>query len=114
MSNWLIIALALLTFGNRYLFLTEFVRYKPSAKLTRFLSFSMYAVLTAIWAPIVFQFKPNVFGPDIVSIITVNGVDYLLATMLAGLLAIFKFKSIIVVLSSSAFFFLLRFWVLSM
>jgi len=48
--TWLIIlGMACITFINRYAFLSKSFYYKPSNKMLRFLSYSSYAILTAIW-----------------------------------------------------------------
>ena len=99
----LLFCMALITFFNRYLFFTESIRYSPGPKLRRFLSYSSYSILTAIWAPIVFHFD----GKDTIE---AAGLDYLVATSLAAVLSFFRVPSIMVVLLSSAVFFLIRFY----
>ena len=104
--NWLIIlGMACITFINRYAFFSDGFQYKPSKKMLRFLSFSSYSILTAIWLPIIIQFEPS-------QGLNHNSYDYLLATTLATILAIFKVPSILIVILSSGLFFLLRFVVI--
>ena len=102
--NWFIIfGMACITFLNRYAFFSEGFQYKPSKKMLKFLSFSSYAILTAIWLPIIIHFEPaQGLGH--------SGYDYVLATALAAIMAIFKVPSIVIVVFSSGLFFLLRFF----
>lgn len=101
--TWLmILCMAAITFVNRYAFFTDLLRYQPGVRARRFLSYSTYAVLTAIWTPIVFQF-------DYQQGFSHAGGDYLIAVTLAAMLTILRVKSIIVVLASTALFFVLRF-----
>lgn len=106
MSYSLLISLAAITFWNRFIFLAENVRFKPGAELKRFLGYSSYAILTAIWAPILFQYQPGVG-------LAISGWDYLIAASVAALLAIIKLRSILVVLISAGLFFCLRLFVFS-
>ena len=105
-SSWLLISLALITFVNRFAFFTETIRFTPGAKIRKLLSYSSYAVLTAIWMPIIFQFKAG-------EGLSVAGLDYLLGVILAALLTMLKVRSIFVVLCSTGLFFMLRFLVIS-
>lgn len=110
MSWLLIIAMAMITFSNRYVFLSQWIRYQPSERLQRFLSYSSYAILTAIWAPIMFSF-------DSTSELSMNsfshaGWDYVIAGSSAIFLSVFRVPSLLVVLVSTALFFFLRFFVL--
>lgn len=97
-----ILGMAIITFVNRYAFLARTLTYRPSAKVRRFLGFSSYAVLTAIWTPIVFSLESGM-------LLSHAGWDYLLAAALAAILTLTGFASIIVVLLSTSVFFLLRF-----
>lgn len=99
---WLLFSMALITFANRYLFFAKSVKFIPNANLRRFLSYSSYAVLTAIWAPIVFEHNANLD-------IQIAGVDYLAAASLAAILSILRLPSLLIVLMSTAAFFLIRF-----
>ncbi len=99
---WLLIGMTVITFLNRYVFFAQTVRYQPSEQIKRFLSCSSYAVLTAIWTPIVFNYSPSEgFGH--------GGVDYLIASALAAVLSYMRVKSILVVLTSIGAFFLIRY-----
>lgn len=107
MTIWLLLlGMGIITFANRYLFLADSIPYSPGPKLKRFLGYSSYSVLTAIWAPIIFQF-------DGVSQISVAGIDYLLAASIAAVLSFFRLPSIIVVLLATTMFFLIRFYVVN-
>lgn len=99
---WLLIGMTIITFANRYVFLARTVRYQPSDQVKRFLSYSSYAVLTAIWAPIVFNYNHN-------DGLSHAGSDYLIASALAALLSVLRVKSIVVVLTSIGVFFLIRY-----
>ncbi len=99
---WAITGMALITFFNRYAFFADFVRYSPGAKVKRFLSYSSYAVLTAIWAPIV-------FSVDTQTGFTHAGADYLIGVSVAAALSLLRVPSIVVVLTSAAVFFGIRF-----
>jgi branched-subunit amino acid transport protein len=103
MTWLLLLGMAAITFVNRYLFFSAVISYSPGPKFTRFLSYSSYSVLTAIWAPIIFRFDPQ-------GQFELAGLDYIVAATLAGLLSFNRVASIIVVLSSSALFFLLRYY----
>ncbi len=55
-SVWLIIALmSCITFAMRFAFLTNYMQSGLSKPVKEFLSFTAPAVLTAMWAPIVFM-----------------------------------------------------------
>lgn len=100
--NWaLLFGMSLITFWNRYAFFSESVRFQPGVRLKRFLSYSSYAILTAIWTPILFNYNQH-SGFDNA------GLDYLIATSVAAVLSILKLPSIVVVLISTGLFFLLR------
>lgn len=99
----LLVGMALITFINRYLFFSAVISYSPGPKVKRFLSYSSYSVLTAIWAPIIFRFDQQ-------SQFELAGLDYLLAAVVAGLLSFNRVASIFVVLFSTALFFVIRFY----
>lgn len=104
MTIWLmIIGMAFITYANRFLFLAKSIGFNPSPKFKILLSYSAYAVLTAIWAPIVFSY--NASGWSMASI------DYLIAASAAALLTLARLPSILVVLVSIGLFALVRFWV---
>ena len=102
MSWWVIVGMSIITYVNRYTFFARVVSYQPGAKLQRFLSYSSYAILTSIWAPILFQ-------TDYQSGLTHAGLDYLLAASVAAVLSIMRVHSLAVVVLSTAVFFGLRF-----
>lgn len=100
--NWaLLLGMSLITFWNRYAFFSEAVRFQPGVRLKRFLSYSSYAILTAIWTPILFNYNQS-SGFDNA------GSDYLIAASVAAVLAFLKLPSLVVVLISTGLFFLLR------
>ncbi len=99
---WLtIFGMACITYINRFVFLANGIKYKPGDRLKRFLSFSSLAVLTAIWAPIVFVADERL--P-----IAIAGWDYLIATVVAIALSLARFHSLLVVLLSAGLFFTVR------
>lgn len=101
MSWWLIVLMAGITFSNRALFLVDVVPYQPGPKLKKFLSYSAYAVLTAIWVPVIFSIERNT--------ITVTGVDYLVGATVAAVLTVGRVPAIWVVLLSISVFSAIRF-----
>ena len=104
---WLSIStMAAITFLNRYVFFARGLAYQPSAKVKQFLSFSSYAVLTAIWAPIIFKVDSD-FS------LSHAGWDYLIAGAVAAMLSLLRVPSIVTVVVSSGVFFMLRFTVLA-
>ena len=102
MSNWLLLSFAAITFLNRYAFFAESLRYSPGTRTRRFLQYSSYAVLTAIWTPLVFEIDKG-------NLSWVTGWDYFLAATLAAVLTLMRVRSMAVVLLSIGAFFALRF-----
>jgi len=102
MTWWVILMMAVTTFINRYAFFAQGLRYRPSANAKRFLSYSSYAVLTAIWAPIM-------FSVDVEHNFNYAGDDYLIAGAIAALMTLFRMPTIVTVLVSTTVFFILRF-----
>lgn len=101
METWFTIGiLTLITFANRFMFLAESVHFKPGPRVRRFLSYSVYAILTSIWAPILFKLEQGS--------LTIAGLDYLLATVAAAILTLLRLPSIAVVLLSASVFVLMR------
>lgn len=99
---WLtIFAMAALVFTSRYLFLEPKLPLRLNHKTQRFLSFASPAILTAIWAPIVFlphgSLDIGLKNP------------YLLAAVIAFVVA-WKTKNTLLttIVSMSAFFILLK------
>lgn len=101
-SWWLLLAMSAITFLNRYAFFTPSLRYKPNEKVQRFLSYSTFAILTAIWTPILFDF-------DLDQGFSHTGWDYIIGACIAGILSMLRVPSIIVVLLCTMVFFGLRF-----
>ena len=102
---WLsIFGMAVVTFINRYAFLSASFNYVPNDKVKRLLSYSSYSVLTAIWTPIVFQF--NINGD-----FAVAGVDYLLACSVAAIMSLCRLPSLLTVVLSALVFFGVRFFI---
>lgn len=97
-----IIGMAFITYINRYAFLTNSFNYVPNEKIKRLLSYSSYSVLTAIWAPIVFQV-------DINGRFAVTGMDYLIACSLAAIMSLCRMPSLLTVILSAVVFFGIRF-----
>ncbi|OLQ72176.1 branched-chain amino acid ABC transporter [Photobacterium proteolyticum] len=99
---WLtLLAMALLVFTSRYLFLEPRLPLRLNAQAQKLLSYSSPAVLTAIWAPIVFLPEGEL------SVSWHN--PYLVAAVVAVLLA-WKLKSVLLTaVISMAVFFLLSF-----
>ena len=101
--TWLLILLmALVTYANRVVFLLRSIRFTPSEQLSTFLGYSSYAVLTAIWAPIVFSYSSE-------SGFSTLGLDYVLASCVAAVLTVIRVPSIYVVLLSIGAFAAIRF-----
>jgi len=100
----LIVCMAGITFVNRYAFFIQRLQYQPGARVKRLLSYSSYAVLTSIWAPILFQF--NVIEGSV--LLSHAGLDYLAAAGLAAVLTVLHVRSLVVVLLSVGLFFCLR------
>ena len=98
---WTLAGMALITYTNRYAFFANFVSYIPGPKMKRLLSYSSYAVLTAIWTPLVFSYEK---GQGVQH----AGIDYLLGASVAAILTALRLPSILVVLISTGVFFGLR------
>ncbi|RQW64903.1 AzlD domain-containing protein [Vibrio viridaestus] len=71
--------MAALVFLSRYLFLEPKLPLKLSPSIQRFLSYSSPAVLTAIWAPIVFT------SDNVLALSTTN--PYIWSALIAGVIA---------------------------
>lgn len=103
---WLtIVGMSFITFANRYAFLATSVAYQPSTRVKQFVSYSSYAVLTAIWAPILFAYDPALG-------FSLAGWDYLIASLVAAIMTVLRLPSMAVVITSAGLFFFLRFVVL--
>ena len=97
---WLMIVLmALIVFSSRYLFLEPRLPLQLGPKMLHFLSYSMPAVLTAIFAPIIFIQQGNLA-------ISLDN-HYLLCGLLAVVLAwLTRNVLLTIVISMGLFFFL--------
>ncbi len=98
---WLsIIAMAAVVFASRYLFLEPKIPLRLGKTALRFLSYSAPAVLTAIFAPIVFVREGALS----------LGLDnpYLIAAILACGLAIFTRNALLTTVLSMAVFFIIH------
>lgn len=97
-----IFAMTAVVFLSRYLFLSPKLPLKLNGNAQRLLSYSSPAVLTAIWAPIVF------IHDDALSISYHN--PYLIAAILAAFIA-WKTKNVIATtVLSMVCFFVLNYW----
>jgi branched-subunit amino acid transport protein len=95
-----ILAMTALVFLSRYLFLEPSVPLRMNARAQRFLSYSAPAVLTAIWAPLVFAPEGELW--------LAPGNPYLLAG-LAAVLLIWKTGNVLLTtVLSMGLFLLLR------
>lgn len=97
-----ILLMASIIFFSRYGFLEPRLPITLNAATLKFLSYSAPAVLTAIWAPIVFvsDHRLNISWNN----------DYLLCAIVATLLAVTTRNTLITTILSMALFFSLRFW----
>jgi len=99
--SWLsLLAMAALVFISRYLFLEPSLPFKAGPRVLHFLHYTAPAVLTAIWAPIVFtphgRLDLSLQNP------------YLLAALAAIVLAYLTRRVLLTTVASMALFFLLR------
>lgn len=97
-----IFLMALITFTTRYLFLHPKIPLRLNAKMISFLSFSAPAVLTAIWAPIIFAqngevatslTNPYVLG-GMVAVVVSAKTKNLYSTLCSGVLVFILVKFI--------------------
>ncbi|WP_299018288.1 AzlD domain-containing protein [uncultured Photobacterium sp.] len=100
---WLIIfSMATVIFISRYLFLEPRLPVRLNSQVQRLLSYSSPAVLTAIWAPIVFM-------PEGELSVSISN-PYLIAAVVAAVLA-WKTKNVLLTaVISMALFFVLHHW----
>ena len=103
MMVWaVIVGMGLLVFLNRYLFLEPRLPVRLSSNARQFLGFAVPGMLTAICGPIVFmpeqQLNLQCDNP------------YLLSSLVAIGLVLYTRSTLISMLLSMAFFFLLRWW----
>lgn len=97
-----ILLMAAIIFCSRYLFLEPRLPVKLSSNTLKFLSYSAPAVLSAIWAPIVF------IQDHALSISLDN--NYLICAGVAIVLAITTRNTLLTTVLSMALFFVLRFY----
>ncbi len=111
MMVWaLIVLMAVVTYFNRVVFLLKSIRATPGARANIFLSYSAYAVLTAIWTPIVFNIDYSLVTTNSpFAGFSIAGGDYVSAATLAALLTLCRVPSIVVVVASIGLFASLRF-----
>ncbi|WP_339547794.1 AzlD domain-containing protein [Pseudomonas sp. RA_35y_Pfl2_P32] len=97
-----IVGMGLLVFLNRYLFLEPRLPVRLSSNARQFLGFAVPGMLTAICGPIVFM-------PEQQLNLQWNN-PYLLSSLVAIGLVLYTRSTLISMLLSMAFFFLLRWW----
>lgn len=103
MMVWaVIVGMGLLVFLNRYLFLEPRLPVRLSSNTRQFLGFAVPGMLTAICGPIVFmpEQQLNLQWDN----------PYLLSSLVAIGLVLYTRSTLISMLLSMAFFFLLRWW----
>lgn len=96
-----IVLMAVVTFSCRYVFLAQSIRFELPGLFRRALDFTAPAVLTAMWAPIVFQ-TPQ--GPGSVVL------PYLLAGLCTIALSLLTRKTLVVVGVGMLLFGVARWW----
>lgn len=100
--TWLtLFTMAAVTFSTRALFLARAIRYQMGKRVRLLLTYSSYAILTAIWAPILFRYSPT-------EGLGHAGYDYLIGTAVAIGLTVLRLPTLAVVLCSAAVFFTIR------
>ena len=103
MSVWGLISLmAVVTFSVRYIFFAQAIRYQMGPRVKLLLRYSSFSILTALWTPIIFQYEPAIGFSH-------AGTDYLLAAVVAMVLAFMRVSTLTVVLASVGVFVILRF-----
>ncbi|MGR6870927.1 AzlD domain-containing protein [Pseudomonas sp. HK3] len=97
-----ILLMASIIFFSRYSFLEPRLPITLNSATLKFLSYSAPAVLTAIWAPIVFvsEHSLNISWDN----------HYLLCAIVATVLAVTTRNTLLTTILSMALFFSLRFW----
>ena len=103
----LIVVLSFITFVNRYTFFSKWVKYNPSKEIREFLNFSMQAILTALWVPIVFNYSKS-------GEISYTDMNYLIATIFVFILGVFRLNMLLVVFLGLSLFFILKFNLLNL
>ncbi|MEF1251017.1 AzlD domain-containing protein [Vibrio owensii] len=97
-----ILAMTALVFTSRYLFLEPKLPLRLGGRTQKVLSYASPAVLTAIWAPIVFMPEGKL------SVTWQN--PFLLAALLAAAIAYFTKNVLLTTIVSMVAFLLLRIW----
>jgi len=97
---WLIGVMAAMVFVSRYVFLEPKLPFKLSDQWLHFLEYTSPALLTAIWAPIVFN-QSNKLNLELQN-------PYLMAASLAVALAIVTRNVLLTTLLSMLFFFYIK------
>ncbi|MCR9771029.1 AzlD domain-containing protein [Vibrio harveyi] len=97
-----ILAMTTLVFTSRYLFLEPKLPLKLGVRTQKILSYASHAVLTAIWAPIVFMPEGEL------SVTWQN--PFLLAALLAAAIAYLTKNVLLTTIVSMVAFLLLRIW----
>ncbi len=105
MMIWLtILTMTLIIFASRYLFLDPRLPIKLNYQTQRFLSYSSPAVLTAIWAPIVFLPEENTIN------ITFSN-PYLIGAAVAIIIALKTKNVLLTAVISMVVFFCVSFFI---
>ena len=90
MTYLYILCMAIISFSCRYAFFTNVFEYRLHAELKRILNFTAPAVLTALWAPIVFL--------DAEYTITLDSPNFMAGTITVATAYIFSKCPLIIVL----------------
>jgi len=102
-STWiLIIVLSFITFINRYAFFSKVVKFQPNKEIREFLDFSMQAILTALWVPIVFSYSKS-------GEISYTDMNYLIATIFVFILGLLRLNMLLIVFLGLSLFFIMKF-----
>ena len=100
MSWFILVVMALIVFVSRYLFLEPRLPLHLGPKVLHFLHYTGPAVLTAIWAPIVFN-REGELGISLTN-------PYLVAAAFASVLAVTTRNVLLTTVLSMALFFWIR------
>lgn len=100
-SWWLIIALSVVTFFNRYIFFSEKIKFMPSKRVTHLLGFSAQAVMTALWVPIVIHYDKQ-------KGLMIADYHYLIPTAIVLILSFFRINILLVLAIGMGTFYALR------
>jgi len=100
---YLIVALSLVTFINRYIFFSRTIKFTPNKKLSHLFGFSAQAVMTSLWVPIVFRYDAQdgfsiidysyLFPAIIVFILSMTKLN-MLVTIVIGMMSFYLFRSL--------------------